>query len=298
MGAAEAAEVSSTRAPSIADVEVAVVLVRAPRIPIGEVGRVPSIRVAAKLPSYADFPAIARRSAWDADAIELAGDAAAWPSLDSDERARIAALLGGFLVGEHAVARDIRPFQARAPDDDVAACFAAQEADEVRHRRFFARVHAEVLGEHGEDAALAAARRRLPPPFVDLFERELRDAAARLAGEGGALVPAVSLYHGLLEGVVFLAGQDALLTRLAECGRLPGIAHGVARLQRDERWHVAFGARMLSDASRPVDTAQLAAQARRAVSCWGGLVSAEEAGTVLVGLDRRLRAIGLSAAAA
>ena len=48
----------------------------------------------------------------------------------------------------------------------------------------------------------------------------------------------------LLEGVVFDAGQQALLDDLAD-GALPGVREGVERVERDERWHVGFGLRCL-----------------------------------------------------
>src|SRR3712207_9577230 len=58
------------------------------------------------------------------------------------------------------------------------------------------------------------------------------------------LFRSVSLYHMLLEGVVFNAGTQALLEDLAD-GALPGVREGVKRVERDERWHVGFGLRCL-----------------------------------------------------
>jgi len=48
----------------------------------------------------------------------------------------------------------------------------------------------------------------------------------------------------LLEGVVFDAGQEALLADLGD-GALPGVREGLERVARDERWHVGFGLRCL-----------------------------------------------------
>jgi ribonucleoside-diphosphate reductase beta chain len=249
-----------------------------------------------RLPEYSDFPAVARRSRWDADAIGLTVDAEIWGQLEPGDAEPIAGLLAGFLLGERAVADDIRPFRAQAPSDVIAACFALQTLDEERHRRFFERVHADVLGED-VDTALRCAIGRVPPAFTVLFEAELGNAAARLAEDAGALVPAVALYHGLLEGVVFLAGQEELLARLAEPGLLPGVAEGVRRVQRDERWHVAFGARMLADARAPLDADDFVAEGRRALDAWGPLVSREVGETTLAALRRRLRAAGMARAA-
>jgi len=249
-----------------------------------------------RLPHYTDFPGIAGRSRWDADEVDLVADAQLWRRLPPDEAEPIAGLLAGFLVGERAVAADISPFHAQAPTDEVAACFALQALDEDRHRRFFERVHTEVLGEAG-DTALRRARQRVPGAFVALFEDELGDAAARLAGDAHGLVPAVALYHGLLEGVVFLAGQAELLARLEDRGLLAGIAEGVRRVQRDERWHVAFGARLLADAHAPFDAEAFAGEGQRALDAWGPLVRREVGDATLAGLRRRLRASGLAAPA-
>ena len=68
--------------------------------------------------------------------------------------------------------------------------------------------------------------------------------AAELAAGRTGLREGVSLYHMLLEGVVFDAGQQALLDDLAD-GALPGVREGIERVERDERWHVGFGLRCL-----------------------------------------------------
>ena len=52
-------------------------------------------------------------------------------------------------------------------------------------------------------------------------------------------VEAVGVYHMVLEGVVFTAGQLALLELVDD--RLPGLREGTELVLRDERWHVGFG---------------------------------------------------------
>jgi ribonucleoside-diphosphate reductase beta chain len=248
-----------------------------------------------RLPDYANFPIIARRIRWDPEAIDLSQDAAAWSRMDGEERSEIGALLAGFLIGETAVAADIRLFGPQAGNDEIHTCFTVQAGDEERHRRFFERVHAEVLGASPEHA-LAGARRLVAPRFVELFEGELKATAARVAADRDALIVAVGLYHGLLEGVVFLAGQDELLERLDRRGHLPGIADGVAKVQRDERWHVAFGARLLADAGGAVPAGRLHAEGRRMIAAWGTVIGEQTAQRILSVLERRLRVIGAVAA--
>ena len=80
--------------------------------------------------------------------------------------------------------------------------------------------------------------------MLELFEERLPAMAAELAAGAAGLAEGVSLYHMLLEGVVFDAGQHALLDDLAD-GALPGVREGIERVERDERWHVGFGLRCL-----------------------------------------------------
>ncbi|MEA2227532.1 MAG: ribonucleoside-diphosphate reductase beta chain, partial [Solirubrobacteraceae bacterium] len=59
---------------------------------------------------YEHFAALARRLQWDQAAIDLRPDAAAWPDVDPQRRARLLALLAGFCVGETSVAEELGPF--------------------------------------------------------------------------------------------------------------------------------------------------------------------------------------------
>ena len=54
-------------------------------------------------------------------------------------------------------------------------------------------------------------------------------------------------YHMVLEGMVFDAGQSALLDDLDD-GALPGVRESIERVELDERWHVGFGLRCLIEA--------------------------------------------------
>ena len=78
----------------------------------------------------------------------------------------------------------------------------------------------------------------------------------------------------LLEGVVFDAGQHALLDDLAD-GALPGVREGIERVQRDERWHVGFGLRCFIETQPPQDLVdELVARAHEAAAVWGDAVPA------------------------
>jgi ribonucleoside-diphosphate reductase beta chain len=90
----------------------------------------------------------------------------------------------------------------------------------------------------------------------------------------------------VLEGVVFTAGQLALLETLDD--RLPGLRAGLELVLRDERWHVGFGTRCLLDAGLSADHAQaILDEGERAAAVW----APEQAARVTATLRRRLAAI-------
>jgi ribonucleoside-diphosphate reductase beta chain len=212
--------------------------------------------------SYEHFLGIAARSQWDEAEIDLSADALAWPLVAT---ARLTELVAGFCVGEEGVAEHLAPFV----EGPAGACFAAQQRDEQRHARFFARYAAAV--------GLGDPRAAVSPAFLELFERRLPEAAAGAPGE------AVGLYHMVLEGVVFTAGQLALLDLVDE--RLPGLRAGTELVLRDERWHVGFGARCLADLD--YDERTILEEGERAAALW----APEYAERVVDGLRSRLRAV-------
>lgn len=78
--------------------------------------------------------------------------------------------------------------------------------------------------------------------------------ARRRAGLAAARRPfqdAVGLYHMLLEGVVFTAGQFSPLALVGSASGLPGLRQRVELVLRDERWQVGFWTHCLSDAGEP-----------------------------------------------
>jgi ribonucleoside-diphosphate reductase beta chain len=242
----------------------------------------------------AHFLELARRARWDDAEVDLAPDARAWPALPDDVRTRLERLLAGFVIGEAGVAEHLGPFAAATEDPVVAECFAAQERDEARHRRFFDRVAREILQAPGETAAerRAALRGLLDPEFLDLFERRLPETASTLAAGEGRLARAVGVYHMVLEGVVFTAGQLATLELLDDLPQLPGLRHGMERVLRDERWHVGFGGRCLQDGG--LDDGEIADVLRlgeSAAESWIDATGGEFAGRAVAMLRRRMSAV-------
>jgi ribonucleoside-diphosphate reductase beta chain len=235
-----------------------------------------------RLPDYDALLAISARGAWDPGAIDLAPDRDRHAGLPVDVRRRLTGLLAGFVVGEEAVAEHLVPFADGTGDPGLRACLDAQVVEEERHAVAARRVWDAVgVGDPADHA---------PPALVALF-RERLPAAAATAGEH--LTGAVALYHGLLEGVVFIAGQRAVRALAAEWD-LPGIADTFTRIERDERWHVALGARVLVEApDGAAVAAALPAEAEAAAAVWGPLVDEDVRAAVAAGVTRRLRAVGL-----
>jgi ribonucleoside-diphosphate reductase beta chain len=235
------------------------------------------------LVAYEHFLGIAARIEWNADAIDLGTDAENWARLDPEASERVVAFLAAFELAEERVAADLEPFIAAATNPGMAACFRTQACDEERHARFFARYAREVLGSTG-------LAERIDPAFAELFQLRLHEAAGALAVGRLSLADAVALYHLVLEGVVFSAGQSALLAQLDEIGTLPGLAEGLRRVLLDERWHIGLGVRALRDSPGAGGTLP---DAERAVRAWGPLLSAEQREAALRLHRRRLAAAGL-----
>jgi ribonucleoside-diphosphate reductase beta chain len=229
------------------------------------------------------FSQIVARLQWNPMAIVLTEDAAAWPELPPERRRRLATLLAGFCVGEDAVAEQLTPFADAArgaklvsQESLMAWVFFLQRRDEQRHAKLFDRIGAEVLGLPGATPAerRAAAREYAPPALLELFEQRLPTVAAELEAGDTGLAEGVGLYHMLLEGVVFDAGQRALLDDLAD-GVLPGVREGIERVERDERWHVGFGLRCLKETRPSANVlADLLERAEEAAAVWGDAIPA------------------------
>lgn len=217
------------------------------------------------LAGYGHLLRAADRLSWDESELDLTGDAEAWPKLPKYLRVPLSRLIAGFCVAEGAVAESLEPFEASSQDPDLRACFAAQAEDERRHARFFDRVASEVLGIDPADEARELAGRGV----VELFEQTLPERARDLAEGRCDLSQAVTLYHLVLEGVVFSVGQTAALELLDEAATLPTTRQGVTNVQADERWHVGLGVRCLQDTGvHEADLEETLTSAARATSAW------------------------------
>jgi ribonucleoside-diphosphate reductase beta chain len=251
-------------------------------------------------PRLSTYSQIVAKLQWEPSAIDLAPDTEAWPGLPDERRRRLTTLLAGFRVAEDAVAEHLTPFADRAEHVDTMMMwiFFLQRRDEDRHALFFDRVAAEVLKLPGDTPSerLAAAREHVPAAFLELFEERLPAMAAELTARRAGILDGVRLYHMVLEGAVFSAGQRALLDDLAD-GALPGIREGVEHVERDERWHVGFGVRCLTEAQDPdVFLDDVLARATEAAGAWGDAVPPATREFAVALCRRRLSVAGLAEA--
>lgn len=249
---------------------------------------------------YDHFVQLAESLQWDETELDFSADRAAWPTLPDVEHDRILGLIAGFVIAETSVAGQLGCYQvAAAGNDSMEATFRAQARDEARHARFFDRVAAEVVGIGGTTAPARreALRGYCSAELIELFEEKLPATARRLAEDPDGLTAAVGLYHMVIEGVVLLAGQHAMLTALEGLPvQLPGVRKGMELVLRDERWHIGFGSRVVQGATfagREADAATLLEQGESAAKVWGELITTEAIETAVKQHKRRLKASGI-----
>ena len=251
-------------------------------------------------PSF--FSKVVARLQWNPAAIDLTADARAWTELPAERRRRLMTLFAGFCVAENAVSEHITPFADAAREASLASheslmawVFFLQRRDEDRHAVFFDRIAAEVLGLPGATPAerREAARPHVPPPVLELFEVRLPAMAAELEAGRTGLAEGVSLYHMVLEGIIFDAAHHALREDLAD-DALPGVRAGVERVELDERWHIGFGLRCLIEAQPSRDLLEdLLARAEDATEAWGDAITPATREHIADLCHHRLAVVGL-----
>lgn len=246
---------------------------------------------------YGHFVQLAESLQWDETDLDYSADREAWPQLTSAENATVLGLIAGFVIAETSVSRQLGFYQVAASDDSMEAVFRAQARDEARHARFFDLVSAEVAGVPGANPAARrdALRAHVSTELVDLFEERLPATAQRLAENHESLTAAVGLYHMVIEGVVLLAGQHAMLDALEGLSvGLPGVRKGMELVLRDERWHIGFGSRVVQTAAIGRDEAgALLEQGETAAKVWGDLITTDAIETAVRQHRRRLKAAGI-----
>jgi ribonucleoside-diphosphate reductase beta chain len=273
--------------------------------------------------SYRQLYELWERQQWAVQDIDFTQDRIDWHErIDAEERYARMYGLSSFFIGEQRVAAELGPMMRAMPDEEARLFLCTQIADEARHVAFFNRFYEEVGVLEATDlqARLDETSAHLNPEFTTLFDELLRARVDRLGAEPEdteALVEAVTIYHMVIEGMLALTGQHFIIDYNESVGTLPGFVDGFTKVARDEHRHVAFGARFLRDMARQdprygeairrtlVETGPAADGVLRPKwmnempddqEVFGATV-AETREFAMKALERRLKVIGLAAAA-
>jgi ribonucleoside-diphosphate reductase beta chain len=278
----------------------------------------------AKLLSYRELYLLWERQQWRTQDLDFTQDRIDWHErIPPDEREARMYGLSSFFVGEQRVAEELGPMMRAAPSEEMRIFLCTQIADEARHVRFFDRFYSEVgvLEADNLTDRLEETSGHLNPEFTEMFDEALMRRVDRL-GEApedlDALVEAVTIYHMVIEGMLALTGQHFIIEYNEEVGTLPAFVEGFLNVARDEHRHVAFGARFLREMAQ-ADTRYAEAIQRSMAEVlplaegvlrpkWipedtpedvviFGATLAETRAFAAKALDRRLKVIGLAAAA-
>jgi ribonucleoside-diphosphate reductase beta chain len=278
----------------------------------------------AQLLTYHELYELWERQHWATQDIDFSQDRIDWHErISPDERFARMYGLSSFFIGEQRVAAELGPMMRACPDEDMRIFLCTQIADEARHVAFFDRFYSEVgvLEADTLEDRLRETSPHLNPQFGVLFDEMLHSRIDRLAREPEdleTLVEAVTIYHMVIEGMLALTGQHFIIDYNEQQGTLPAFVEGFINVARDEHRHVAFGARFLRDmvAEQPryieaiqrtlAEVAPVADGVLRPP--WAEAVADDDAtlfgvsvnetrAFAMKALDRRLKVIGLAAAA-
>ena len=276
----------------------------------------------AQLLSYTELYRLWERQQWATQDLDFSVDREQWHERFSPEERYMRMYgLSSFFVGEQRVAAELGPIMRAVPDEDMRIFLGTQIADEARHVAFFDRFYTEVgvLEADNLQDRLAETSEHLNENFGVVFDEMLGSRVQRLATEpedAEALVEAITIYHMVVEGMLALTGQHFIIDYNERMGTLPGFVEGFTNVARDEHRHVAFGARFLRDMARRDPRHEQAIQ-RTLVEIapyadgvlkppWApeddeqalmGASTAEVRHFAMTALSRRLKVIGLQAAA-
>lgn len=204
------------------------------------------------LPSYRDLYNRWERQQWQTQELDFIPDRIQWEDMTEEERAEHLSAIAMFFQGEVSVTDALGAYIRAAQDEEARIFLTTQQVDEARHAVFFDRFFCEVLeADRGSlEETLAAARPYINQAAQYILLESLTEVAERLRREPerlASLVEGVVLYHLVVEGMMGLSGQRALLELYRKENLFPAFRSGMVALTRDESRHVLFGVRFLRD---------------------------------------------------
>ena len=190
------------------------------------------------LPPMHDFQ-LAKRFAWDPQAIDFIQDARDWAALDPREQDLLNRLFSMFVAGEEAVASGLAPLLwalGRLGNLREEEMFVTSQIfDESLHVEFFHRWF-EVTGTVDHSRYWGPAYRRI-------FFKELPQALEALLTDQSprTFIRALVVYHLTVEGLLAETGYFGAFLACERKGVLPGLRQGLEYVKRDESRHLAYG---------------------------------------------------------
>ena len=205
-----------------------------------------------ELMGYQQLYALWERQNWRVHELDFELDQQQWLTTPAEAQRHTAWTMGSFYVGEERVTADLAPFLLAAPSGEVEIFLSTQLVDEARHAAFFDRWAAEVMALSADDlrGRLKEMEDTMLGPWHVVFDDSLREVANRIKARPDDLelfVEGITTYHMVIEGVLAMTGQRAILQYLEDHSLYPGFHRGFSLVEQDEHRHIAFGARFLKD---------------------------------------------------
>lgn len=184
---------------------------------------------------------LAKKFAWDPQALDFKTDARDWLVLDDREQDVVLNLLSMFVKGEEAVASELAPLlfalgkigNLRAEEMFVST----QILDESIHVEFFHRWFDDVVRDPVNHEKYYGENYRA------LFDDALPHALDALVLDHSprAFARAFVCYHIVVEGTLAETGYHAIFLACERKNVLPGLRQGIEYVKRDESRHIAYG---------------------------------------------------------
>lgn len=214
------------------------------------------------------------RQQWSAFDLDLSADRPAWQALPAFVAEQLRLGIERFFLGEIAVTETLTPLAHAAPTAEERFFLCAQLADEARHTLFFLR-YLETVGDDASTWRNGVGIGRFvrerwdatPDYFSDLLDQELREVtdAVTTDGDPATWYRAVTLYHLVLEGILAVTGQRALLEWSGRYEGLATLRVGLQNVARDESRHIRFGIGALQIGARRGYADEIADQVLRSL---------------------------------